>query len=435
MNLALYAHLLACSADGSKSPGEAVSDGDVETDTDVDVDTDTDTDTPTEVTPPCADGTWGLISSTEAVHVRADGDDGADGSASAPVATLARALALVREDGAPRRIAVGPGTYAVALELEGETADHAADDGLALEACGAGEVVFEAADPDASVVTVSRATDVVLAGFTISGGTRALKVWNGASVVATALDVTGAAGAGIVFDGDDCLVDLSEVTVRDTLATEIDGVEVGYGISVNLATVTMSGGGVWGTTAAGILGEGATIELVDVTVADTAATADGYYGRGVQVQEQGTLAASGVTLTGNADAGLFALRAFSTSLDGLTVDATSASAVPDLSGITTGDGVVVTQGDAAYDPATFLTALTGSDVADSARAGVLFDGVTADVSGNSVAGSGYDVGGVSILCQGGTKMTGTDAWVVLEDAGESPLDLNTTPLSVVTATP
>src|SRR5687768_14614471 len=65
---------------------------------------------------PCAGGGWGLITDPDAVHVRSDGSDGGTGTVDAPLATLDAALEAVRAGG-PRRIAIGPGTYATSLSL------------------------------------------------------------------------------------------------------------------------------------------------------------------------------------------------------------------------------------------------------------------------------------------------------------------------------
>lgn len=112
------------------------------------------------------------------------------------------------------------------------------------------------------------------------------------------------------------------------------------------------------------------------------------------------------------------MRALYTGIDGVAVDTTYAASLPS-SGVdeTSGDGIVITQGDADNDPAVFEADINGNTVTDPERAGIVLDGVTVlSCLGNTLSGYGYpDDGSPSIIVQGETKMPEGDAdpWTTL----------------------
>ena len=226
--------------------------------------------------PPCDGGGWGAIGApNDAAHVRNDGDDSGDGSQTAPFATLQAALDAVRA-GDASRIAVGPGTFETALDLDADDRD------LVIEGCGADQTDLTSGIDGQPVVKVTEAVGVSLAGLTLSRADRPLFVWGGAEVAVAASTIDSARWSGFVVDGPYTLLDLDDVTVSGS--REVGGVG-GFGGEVDGGTLHWRGGAAVGNTAAGIVASGSTarIELSDLVVADTQSTPAGVFGRGVQI--------------------------------------------------------------------------------------------------------------------------------------------------------
>ena len=359
--------------------------------------------------------------------MRADGDDAGDGSGDAPLATLGAAVTLSREAGQPRRIAVGPGTFAASLNLSGQELGDPTDSGLSIEGCSPTETIVEAADSTEWVIKVTESTGVRLAGLGLEGGRRALWVWGGAEAEIESVHVTGSGRLGVIIGGTDTIATLTNVEVHDPVVeTDNDGTEYGYGISFQDSTATMTGGGVWGAHRVGILCHFANVIFEDVSVEDTAPDSDGYYGRGIQLQELSTATITGGSLAGNSDAGVYSLCSLYLELDGLSVDATAASGVPEQAA-DTGDGIVISQGTNDNLPSSYQSLLTGNTITGSARAGILIESVTAEISGNTAgADNGLSEGGSSIYAQGDFVMSGTDSYTEPGEALQTnPADLET----------
>jgi len=381
---------------------------------------DTGTD-PTDAMPVCADGTWGnLPDAALAVHVSEDGDDTAAGTAAAPVATLDQALALSRAKGGPRTIFVGPGTWSVNLSLA-HSVEDSTDDGLGIYGCGPDETTFEADARGEPVVKVSQVADFVLDGFTVSGGRRGIWIWQGASATLHDLVVDGSTRTGIIVDGSETFTSASQVVVQNVVAESTgSGTDIGYGIAVQLGTLEITDSVVTGATGVGILAHFAVLSASSVEVSGTGPDASGYFGRGIQLQElaQGTL--TDVVLADNADAAVFALRSLSTVLSGVTIAGTVAGAVPSTAtAATSGDGVVISQGDENYDPKLFVASIDDNSITGSARAGVVLEGITvSSCTGNTVSGNGYPGdGSPEIIVQDGAVMPDgsvSDPWTSLD---------------------
>lgn len=372
-----------------------------------------DTETPSS---PCADGSWGdLASPASAIQVRADGDDSADGSLDAPVATLDAALAISRARSSDKTIFVGPGSYTVTdLTLAEEVGDGTTDHGLTIDAC-ADEVTLEAGDPDNPVLRVSAATDVSLARMTLSGGTRTLFIWKAASVFLKKLSVRAGGVAGVVIGGHETLVEGEDVDVEGDDDSEAPG---GFGIGISSATVRFTGLRVRKARVAGIFvdsdGRGGDLTLDQVEVEGTTAETDGTYGRGLHVQDAIHVAVTDSSFTDNQDAGVFALQATALTMDGVTVDGVASGTVPD-SEDSSGDGIVITSVDDSgdlFDPAGFALSLTSSVISGHTRAGVVVEGVTAEMSGNSVSADGL----YAELAQGDAIVTGSDTVDIAAEA-------------------
>lgn len=388
---------------------------------------------------PCGDGTWGdLTAPTSAIHVRADGDDAADGSLDAPVATLEAALTLSRARSSDKTIFVGPGTYSVTeLTITDDAGDGATDDGLTIDAC-ADEVTLEAGDDGSPVVRVSAASDVTLARLDLVGGTRSLFIWNGAIVTLHKINIKEGRYAGLVIGGHETLVGGEHNSVSDTSGSSDDlGAEAegGFGIGISGATVNFTQTFVRNARVAGVFVDSDArdggVAFEDLTVEGTSADAEGRYGRGVHAQDVASLTLTDCTLTDNQDAGVFVLQASEVSLIGVAVDATAAGVVPD-SDETSGDGIVITSVDETgdlFNPADFDATLDGNTVTTAARAGILLEGVEATADGNSASGDGED-----LVMQGDAIVTGADS-TDFTDLNASPLGINRVALDGAGITP
>jgi hypothetical protein len=383
--------------------------------------------------PPCGDGTWGAITDPElAVHVRADGSDDGDGSLAAPLATVEAALALTRARTEDKRIAVGPGTFPTNVTLASDLGDGTTDDGTAIQGCSSAETILEAAESSEPVVRVSGAAGVAVEGLCSRGGTRGIMVWSAASVTLSAVVVDGARGAGLVVNGNGTAATLTDVEVWGT--EPFSGGGNGYGIAMQEgALVSMTGGGAWENTGVGILvSDVEEVSFDGIVVEGTQPDDDGYYGRGLQVQDFAlSVSIVGSTFSGNHDAGIFALTALSLALEGSTVEGTLAGALPE-SEDDSGDGVVITRGEDNLKPSDYVATLDGNTVTGSDRAGIVLDGVFATVSGNALSDNGFSLDGTSIVSQGPADVHGDDTVAALSE--ESALSLNLEPMAAVDLT-
>lgn len=371
----------------------------------------------------CEDGSTGYITEPDgAVHVWADAEAGGDGSWAHPFSDVQSALEAVRDRDEDRRIAIWPGTYTETLGLSSDEGD----DDLVIQGCSPDETVLTAADEDEPVLRITEATGVTVSGLCTDGGTRNIQAWSDASVTLDHLRITGGAEAGLVIHGNATVATVEEVEVS---SPEETGDGYGYGIAIQQgATATLTGGSVSGATAAGILIDDANeVTLADFTVEGTAAGAEGTYGHGLQVQAETVLVTvEESTFSDNHGAGVFVLQGLTFTMSDSVVSGTLASDITGA-GETSGDGVVVSRGDGNLDPATFVADLQDNTISDSARAGLLLDGVTATVSGNAVSGSGS--GTDQPLSQDASQVSGTDT--VTELSETEALVLETTPLEAV----
>ena len=387
-------------------------DDDDATDDDTGDDDDAADDDDTAPSGPCADGVWGLIQDPDsAIHVRADGSDDGDGSAEAPLASVLAAVELARAGGGSR-IAIGPGTYPTTVSLSGEAGDDPTDSGLVIEGCSSDEVTLEADDAMEPVIKISESTDVRLAGFTTQGGMHALAIWSGATAEVDQVVVRDASRAGVSLAGWDTEVVLQQVQVHDMLA---DAGADGYGIEVQEATVTMTGGGVWNARVVGFLATLASVELTGVTVQGTQPAADGSLGRGIQLQEMTIGTIQDAVITDNYDVGLYSILSLELTLQDSTISGTIAGIVPGED-YTTGDGIRITQGDGAFDPSGLIATLTGNTASGNARAGILIQDITGELTGNTAGGdNGMSEDDLSIYAIGNAVMTGADPYIYLDE--------------------
>ena len=366
---------------------------------------------------PCVDGArgdgWGLISSDPlvAIHVRTDGDDGGDGGHARPVATLQKALELAVLEQRP--IAVGPGEFTSSLSLFG------APSGIVIQGCSPQETVLIAESDALPVIDTNGATDVVLGGFATLGGEMAIKVWAGSTVDISDLLIDGSKGAGISMNGGYSV--LSRVEVTNPVASDQG---YAYGIAMDGGEALLAQVSVRDATMAGILVGGGTVELIGVSVPLRVAKITrvnagdmSLLGRGIQLQEYANGVFADVTLSDNADAGLYALRSAVTSTN-LTIEGTTAGVCEGCE-LQTGDAAVFSRGDSNVAPSTFQIALTDSVIDGADRTGFLFSGVTANVTGTLAQDCGHLVDEKALLFQDGAVVSGDEVAVL-----DSPLGTN-----------
>ncbi len=366
---------------------------------------------------------YGAISTPATAWVvdAAEGDDGAGGDCTAPLATLDEALARAR-DGGPRLIGVLPGEYTAAWDLQvGELAPFQ-DGDLAVEGWGSSDVTVTAADASAPIVRVTAATGMRFAGLTLVGGTRSLWLQGGAEADLEDLVLQGSTRAGIVIDGPKTLASGSDVTVEALVPEVVDGTTIGYGVVIDEGGADLTGLTVRDAAGVGVLvygvGSGGPVTLDSLTVSDTAPVDGGQLGRGLHVQRFGSLAVTGDSrIEGSADAAVYAFRTQDLQLHDLEIVGVAAGTVPD--GADSGDGLVVTSDDGIEDvpAANFVANLQGNTVSGFARGGILLETVTATLDGNTAID---DAGDPSLLAQGDPVLSGEDAVETLAD----PLDLN-----------
>lgn len=356
--------------------------------------------------PPCADG-WGAISMPDqSVHVRTDGDDSAPGTGSQPLATLEAALQATRA-GLYKRIALGPGEFAAALDLLGDAGAGATDNDLVLEGCSAEETALGPLQADAPQIKVTEAIGVELRGLSLRGGARPLWVWGGASVTASQMTILEADWSGFVVDGPYSILDLEEVRVEGSRA--VGGVG-GYGAEIDGAQVSWEGGALLDNTAAGIVvnGETAALELVGVEISETRTDEAGRFGRGLQIQNYASASVVDCQLQGNRDAAIFSLLGRE-----VLVERASIATVERASG-EGGDGIVATgidPDDRQLDPASFQITLLDNVIDGAPRAGALMERVTAALEGNQVTGAEQQ-----LAAQEGAVLSGPDEVQVLTEA-------------------
>jgi hypothetical protein len=376
-------------------------------------------DTGEQVVPPCADGGgWGYIDPTdpEAVHVREGGDDeSGTGTAAQPLASVQAALDLTRASAGERIIAVGAGSFELNLTLS------RSDDETTIQGCGPAETVFEGADDEAPVLLVTGSSGITLEGISTRGGTRGIQAWSAATITLHDILVESSRAAGVIIHGNGTVASLEEVYVHGTLS--VDDGSGGYGLAFQEgAEVAMTGGGAYDNTAAGIMvSDVESVALHGVIVEGTLQDRQGRYGRGVMIQDfaSSVIIDEGSEIRDNHDAGVFALAPLSFTMSDSTVRGSLASVIPGIED-TSGDAVVVTRGTDKLDPSLYLAALTGNVIEEFERAGILFDGVTAAESDNTIAASDLQV-----VAQGQADVD-SDRVILLDD--EHALVLNLEPM-------
>lgn len=354
---------------------------------------------------PCSGGTWGGIGDPEhALHVRVDGSDDGDGSLAAPFRTVPRAVEVSREAGQPKAIAIGPGGKWVE-----PVSITAADDGLVIEGCSHEQ-------SEIGSVTVDGVEGFRLADLRSSSGST-LAIANSTSVQLERVTVPYGLHAGVsVLDSD--AVTLDEVRVRSieqgSLADCQQWGNWATGVRLVGSTVDVSALDVRDGQGSGLVAVDSTLTLAGASIGDIAAAGSGQIGRGIHLEDCASVTLDDITIAGDlsgvADAGIFAMGCGELTVTDCVVQDAVGVTLP-LGG-TSGDGIVATPGPAPLDPSACVVVLEDNEITEVARAGILLDGVSASLSGNTTD--------AEFFSQNGAAVSGTDQVTALQ----TPLEWN-----------
>jgi hypothetical protein len=340
-----------------------------------------------------------------ALRVCSGGDDAGDGSADRPFATLEAGLAAVRETEADVLL-IGAGTWTEQLLLDAD------DSEIVVQGCGVDETMLDGTGVDGPVVRFSGTKNATLTDMTLRGGRRSLWAWQGATVAVERVRVEESLRMGLIVHGAETWVTAEDLDIVDPLPDVESSSDdaLGYGAYVEDGVLSWTRGGVSGATGLGafvrvknVASPAAPSTFTDIEILATNKDTDGRLGRGLMVQNLAQAEVVGGIFADNADAAIFGLRSAWLSVSDATVSGTRAADIP--GGGTSGDGIVVTRGDAATSASLYGALVTGTTVSGNDRAGMLFDGVTvAGLNGNALDGN-MEVNGVQILLQNGTEVT------------------------------
>lgn len=352
----------------------------------------------------CGVGSWGSLPVNEnTVYVDVAASSNGDGSEAAPLTSIQAGLDLAGDrDGG--LVAVAAGTYAEVIAMGN---DH---DGVSLagrckglvtvDGSGGGGDVEDA--PAIEIIGGARRPTIRIEGVTVTGGAYS-GVWVQEAVVSiVATDVRENTLVGVL--AADAEVALDAVGVYDT---QPDGRgDYGRGIDAeNEAALTATGCTVQGNTDVGVFvgGAGATVNLVDSVVAGTQPSPDGSGGVGIAVQDGATLTAVGCTVQGNSEAGVYVSDAGTSAY---LEDTAALDTEPSPDG-TLGRGIDVEAGAALIASGCTVRGNTATGVFAS-HAGTtvdLVDSVVADTQ------AGPDGSGVGIVVQDGAALSATGCTV------------------------
>ena len=350
---------------------------------------------------PCANGSWADYPADGGwLHVRAAGNDDENGSAEDPFATLGAALRAGRESG-KKTIFLGPGEFSVTEGIAHDI-DGGSDDGLRILGCGSDETTLASPSDDDSILKLSAASGIALEGFQLTGGRRPLFIWQGSTATLADIIIHDASATGMLVDGAATAVTATGVAIENIHASDGDD---GYGIVVNLGLLTLDNVAIAHTTRAGIMLNQASMSASNLSVIDTIAGTEDVDGYGIYA-DASPLRIDGAVLQRNRVAAIRVIDGVDTALTNVTISATAGND----DGLY-GDGIALSQS-GNFDPAYFVHTVTGCRVEQSARTGILADGVTISaLTGNAVSENAYSVEGVSIIAQHGAVMPESgDPW-------------------------
>jgi Right handed beta helix region len=332
---------------------------------------------------PCPDGSWGLIDDPEhAIHVAAKlGNDAGTGTELDPLETFEAALELSRQEGQLKRIAIWPGNHA-----SGSPILSSQDDGLTIEGCGANAGLEVFPEPNLPTFRIDGAQGVRLAGLYLFGGTDAITIGGVADVELENITVYFPSCRALVVTGSGTTVYAEDVAVLS--GQECDS-GAGAGFYINGATATIVDSRVWDTRGAGFVGIAADL-VVRGCNHSMVASAVTHASRGVHLEQLSTAVIEDSRFAGTKDAGVFSMDSLSLEVRGCTIEDTMAVDIP---GGTSGDGIVVTHSGGNPDPGDYPAILEGNEIVDSARTGIIVDGVSAEIEGTVTTDGIYSQNG------------------------------------------
>jgi len=286
-------------------------------------------------------------------------------------------------------IVLPPGVYPAAFSLGGDA------DGLRLVgACREGVILQ--GDDTSSVVALDGRARVELAHLTVAGGLRPLAVSRG-TLALEEVTVRDGLEMGIVAAGSRAEVELDRVAVLDT--RQLDG-RYGRGVDIEVgATLAADGLTLSGNHDVSLfLVDGAVATLSDVEVQDTRPLSAREGGRGVEVGLGASLDATRLRVDGSGDVALFA---YGLATEVVLVESELVGTAPLEVGREV-YGAQIVEG--------AFVSMTGGRVAENGGAGLLVDGAASlaildgvEVSDN-VSGSLDDPGG-GVAVQAGADAT------------------------------
>lgn len=240
----------------------------------------------------CGAGLWGdLDVGGDTLFVRADADDGGDGSQDAPLRSIQAGLDLAGQEGAAV-VAVAAGSYPEVLVLSD---DHG---GIHLAAFDEGTTVHLEGVTIADTLTPEEA-----------GWGTALSVQDGASCTAVDCILERASTAAVLVGYGGAQLELDGTEIRDTQSHPTG--QGGYGVMVEEQGSLVARSCLFADNrGVGLaVSPGAYATLDQVEIRDTVPDVYPVTGYGIQVGDGGILLATGIVLDGNTTAGIVAVGA------------------------------------------------------------------------------------------------------------------------------
>lgn len=241
----------------------------------------------------CARGPWGELERDEdTLHVAAWGDSAGDGSEDRPLRQIAPAVDLAVEGGRSA-IVVAAGEYDGHLVFGPETA------GLSLRGRCSELVILQGVDRQRQAISLSSRADLRASGLTMRGASQGVIVWGGITGT-TAFDgedlvVEACLSNGFGTDGNAARLTLRDVAVRSCPADELGDA---FGLWIDGGRAVVSGLEIDGIEGVGVFASGPTteLELSDATIARVAPAERGTGGMALAVLGGATVTATRTSL-------------------------------------------------------------------------------------------------------------------------------------------
>ena len=236
----------------------------------------------------------------------------------------------------------------------------------------------------------------------VTGYGRAATVAFGGSMTIDGLVAEGMTGVAVQAFGFGTTLSLTDATIRDVGGIATEAGEAGVGIDSG-AHLVADGLIVDGATQSGLQLNEASADVANVEIRNGRPSFNGYYGRGISIQNGSSLTVNGALLEDNVDVGLIVSQDCTAELNDVTIRGTR----PDLSPGT---------GHAVSLQLDSVVSVTNMLVEDSVRTGVFVSDAVVTIDGLTVRGTQPDaeVGiGSGLHVQVGSSVEASD--VVIED--------------------